>query len=292
MSRIHDALRVSEAELEADGSIVATPSALKLPSQSARPLLQIEDAPLVSPQISTRARLVAATDPLSLGAEKFRVLATRLDHLRRTRELKSLQVTSAAKDDGKSLTSANLAWTLAGHTSSRVLLIEGDLHRPGLTTLFGLDPSLGLSHWWSDTEAQILRFVRHLRETNLWLLTAGAPYPQPSEILRSPRLTNVFAQLVQAFDWIIVDSPPMLPLVDANLWSRLLDGILLIVREGATPVNAIKKGLQGLDNPKVVGVVLNETSDFDQIGEYKHYYTARKDWKVAPQTKDSGEAVI
>lgn len=292
MSQIHDALCKSDLENLQSILTATEPSPVKISGKSAPRLRELDGLPRVTAQISPKARLVAFTDPLGLGAEKFRALATRLDNLRGNRELKSIQVTSATMDDGKTLTSGNLALTMAMRTSSNVLLIEGDLHKPALAGLFGLDQSLGLSGWWSQPNSDILHFVRQLRETSLWLLTAGDPYEQPSDILRSAGFAKAFTGLTQLFDWIIVDSPPMLPMVDANLWSRLVDGTLLVVREGATPVKALKKGLQSLDNPKLIGVVLNEASEFDQISQYERYYMGQRDGKPARDRKESREGVV
>jgi capsular exopolysaccharide synthesis family protein len=289
VSRLYDALHKSQPQNHSSVLMASEPSPIEMLGQTTPPLLELDGVQLVSAEVSARARLVALTDPLSLGAEKFRALATRLDNLRRKRELKSVQVTSAAKDDGKTLTSGNLALTMAMRTSSKILLIEGDLHRPALTGLFGLDQRAGLSEWWSEGDAEILHFVQHLRETSLWLLAAGEAYEQPSDILRSARFAKAFAGLTQRFDWIIVDSPPLLPMVDANLWSRLVDGILLVVREGATPLNALKRGLQSLDGPRLIGVVLNEASESDQISQYERYYIRPKNGKPGRDKKQSRE---
>jgi len=239
------------------------------------PVLELAGAPVV-PDIPATARLVATTDPQGLGAEKFRALAARLENLRKSRDLKSVQVTSGTKGDGKTLTSGNLALTMARRSSSKVLLIEGDLHKPALASMFGLDQSLGLSQWWSEPNSDIARYIRQLKGTSLWLLTAGHAYDQPSEILRSARFSKAFAELAPRFDWVVVDSTPLLPMADANLWSRLVDGTLLVVREGATRINALKKGLESLDNPNLVGIVLNEASESDGVDPYEQYYTARK----------------
>ena len=279
MSRIHDALRKSEMEnrqsaVTAPETTVATPETPRPPkvlSSGMAQLLELNGNRAVSIDVSAAARLVALTDPMSLGAEKFRALATRLDHLRRDRELKSVQLTSGATNDGKTLTSGNLALTLAQRTSSKVLLIEGDLHKPAVAALLGLDQSLGLSQWWSEPDAEITPFIRQWKGMPLWLLTAGKSYDQPSEILRSPRLAKAFLELSRWFDWIIVDSTPLQPMVDANLWSRLVDGTLLVVREGVTPVQSLKRGLESLDNPKLIGVVLNEASEFDRVTHYDRY---------------------
>ena len=279
MSRIHDALRKSEMENRQSAApvpetAVATPEPPRAPkvlSSGMAQLLELNGNRAVNIDVSPAARLVAQTDPMSLGAEKFRALATRLDHLRRDRELKSVQVTSGGTNDGKTLTSGNLAITLAQRMSSKVLLVEGDLHKPAVAELLGLDQSLGLSQWWSEPDADIARFIRQWKGMSLWLLTAGKAYDQPSEILRSARFTKAFLELARWFDWIIVDSTPLQPMVDANLWSRLVDGTLLVVREGVTPVQSLKRGLESLDNPKLIGVVLNEASEFDRVSHYDRY---------------------
>ena len=284
MSRIRDALRKSEmenrqAEATASEVTVTTPELPRPPrmlGSGMAQLLELNGNRAVSIEVSAAARLVALTDPMGLGAEKFRALATRLDNLRRDRELKSLQVTSGATNDGKTLTSGNLAITLAQRTSSKVLLVEGDLHQPAVAALLGLDQSLGLSQWWSEPDADIARFIRQWKGMSLWLLSAGKAYDQPSEILRSARFAKAFLELARWFDWIIVDSTPLQPMVDANLWSRLVDGTLLVVRESVTPVQSLKRGLASLDNPKLIGVVLNEASEFDRVTHYDRYRSSEE----------------
>jgi capsular exopolysaccharide synthesis family protein len=237
---------------------------------------KIEKARSVTVQPPLTSRLVAWTDPNSLGAEKFRALAVRLDDIRKQHELNSLQVTSSVINEGKTFVSGNLGVTLAKYSGFKTLLIEGDLHRPTLASMFGLKNLQGLSDWWSGPDQDIARFMFEFAGTGLWFLPAGKACDRPSEILRSARFTEAFARLAGEFDWIVVDSTPMLPVIDANLWSRLVDGTLLVVREGLAPLKALKKGLQSLDHPKLIGVVVNEASEFDQVDYAGQYYGARK----------------
>ncbi len=230
-----------------------------------------EDARAITARASLKSRLVALTDGNGLGAEKFRVLATRLGHLRKQRELQSLQVTSSMVNEGKTVVAANLAVTLAKYTGAKTLLIEGDLHRPTLAPLFGLGDLQGLNHWWSSPTSDVDDFIHRFKDLPLWFLPAGTAHDQPSHILQSARFSEAFAHLARRFEWIVVDSTPMLPIVDVNLWSRLVNGTLLVVREGLTPIKALKRGLQALDQPKLVGVVINEACEFDQ-GDYKGQY--------------------
>ena len=138
-----------------------------------------------------------------------------------------------------------MAVTLAKHSGSKTLLVEGDLHRPTLAGLLGLEGLRGLGDWWSGPNPELGKYVHQLNDMPLWFLPAGKVFDQPSEMLRSSRFQKAFTRLASQFEWIVVDSPPMLPIVDVNLWSRLLDGTLVVVREGVTPVKALKERLSG-----------------------------------------------
>jgi capsular exopolysaccharide synthesis family protein len=247
-------------------------------SAETRQVFGTEKVRTVMVQPGPTSRLVAWSDPNSLGAEKFRALAVRLDHLRKQHKLNTLQVTSSVINEGKTFVAANLAVTLAKYSGAKTLLIEGDLHRPTLASMFGLKELQlqGLSDWWAGRDPDITRFLVRFNGSGLWFLPAGKSYDRPSEILRSAQLAEAFAHLATRFDWIVVDSTPMLPVIDANLWSRLVDGTLLVVREGVAPLKALKNGLQSLDHPKLIGVVVNEASEFDQIDYNGQYYGARK----------------
>ncbi len=263
MSRLYDALRRVESQNRSSGRLRSDPAQ---PAEVVRNIagkFDIEGTNSVKLNTPPSSRLVAFSDPKSLGAEKFRSLATRLEHLRSQQEMKSLQIVSAVINEGKSLVAANLSVTLARYTKSKVLLIEGDLHRPTLTSMFGLDRTKGLDDWWTGSGEEITNFLYRLNELPLWFLSAGAPQDYPSDLLQSERFAGVMASLAELYDWIVVDSTPMLPIVDANLWSRLVDGTVLVVREGVAPLQALKRGLESLDNPKLLGIVLNETSEFD-----------------------------
>ena len=275
MSRIYETLRRMEMQRGKSDSIQIEPvRPVDLVNSAMTEPAEMEATSTAKVEITLKTRLVSLTDPRGLGAEKFRALVTRLENLRRERDLKSLQITSAVVNEGKSLISGNLAVTLAQHTGSRVLLVEGDLHRPTLATLFGLGQVEGLGQWWSAREEKerISRYIYRLSEIPLWFLGAGATPDHPSQILQSARFAETFARLATWFDWIVVDSTPMLPLIDANLWSRLVDGTLVVVREGVSPVKALKKGFESLDNPKLVGMVLNEASEFDRTNYADQYY--------------------
>jgi protein-tyrosine kinase len=276
MSRLFEALKRMEAERGSPPEVVGEAARTiefltEAPSERVAakepPPREIESPKL---EISPAPRLVALTDGQSFGAEKFRALAARLESLRKERELRSLQVTSSIVGEGKTLVAANLAATLATHLDARVLLVEGDLHRPALSPLFGVPPVRGLSHWWSAEDRELSPYVHKLADLSLWFLSAGKACDKPSKILQSPRFATAYAQLIAGFDWIVVDSAPMLPMVTANLWSRFVDGTLLVVREGLAPLKELKKGLDALDNPELIGAVLNEASEVSRAN-YSYY---------------------
>lgn len=291
MSRLFEAL--SKLKLENQPSDVIAPKIPQVTEVSSCVAVapaDFEVACLAEVRPAPAARLVALTDPDSLGSEKFRALVTRLDHVRKQQSLKSLQVISSVVHEGKTLVSANLGLTLAKYTGSRTLLVEGDLHRPALASLLGLTELQGMSHWWLRQDKHLTSFLYQLNDMPLWLLPAGMAHDQPSTILRSARFVDAFSQLVDRFDWVIVDSTPMLPIVDVNLWSRLVDGTLLVIREGVTPVKALKRGLESLDHPKLVGVVLNEAQESGSAMYGDQYYGAPKRRKT--QAKMSREDVL
>ena len=271
MSRVYDALRQMKKEQGHPGAS-PFPQPTELLANSIVGPAELEGVASVKVKVTPSSRLVALSEPRSLGAEKFRALVTRLENLRYQKELKSLQITSGVINEGKTLVAANLAVTFAKHSRSKVLLLEGDMHRPTLAGLLGLNDLRGLSHWWSEQASDIAPFLCQLEDMPLWFLSAGGATEQPSHILQSTRFAETFNRLAGWFDWIIVDSTPMLPVADANLWSRLVDGTLLVVREGVASVKALQKGLESLDNLKLVGTVLNEASESDRTGYAGQYY--------------------
>ncbi len=214
-------------------------------------------------------RLVTLTDQASVGAEKFRALAARLRYVGKKEHLKRLVITSAIQGEGKSLISANLAITMAQR--QRTLLVDGDLRKSGLKTLFGTQDMRGLTDWWQGT-APIGNFLKRVEGLSLWHLSAGQAAEQPLEILQSQRMSDMLTQLAEPFDWVIIDSPPLAPVADCHVWATHADGTVLVVREGKTPKKLLQKTLESVESLKLVGVVMN-TSQETQQHYYSQYYT-------------------
>src|SRR5271168_1660219 len=177
MSRLYETLRRMELQRgkASDPAQTASLQPLDLVRTAMVEPAELEGTPTAKAEISAKSRLVALTDPRGLGAEKFRALVTRLEHQRKDRELKLMQITSAIGSEGKTLIAGNLACTLAKHTGSRILLVEGDLHLPTLASLFGLKGLKGIGDWWSQSEEKdkLSQYVYSLGEIPLWLLPAG-----------------------------------------------------------------------------------------------------------------------
>ncbi len=243
------------------------------PEVQQTPPNQLEFIASIDLKTADSARLVAKADERGLGAEKFRVLAARLNNLRHDGKPKVLQVTSSIIGEGKSLVSANLALTLAKRSSQNVLLIEGDLRKPALSGIFGLGKRPGLNEWWKGKDS-IFNFLLRAGDTSLYLLPSTS-VQHPASVLQSGRLVDVIAELSRQFDWIIIDTPPLLPMADSNLWARLADGTLLVVRKGTVTRTALKQAMETMDSPKLVGVVLNDATDFAQVNYYDQYYSGK-----------------
>ena len=221
--------------------------------------LQVSPAP--------QSRLVCLTDSESPAAEAFRLLGVRLRHLRRGRSLKKVLITSTIPQEGKSMVAANLACTLALQAQSRILLLEGDLRRPSISQMFGIERMPGLCEWLQGGRS-VMTTIYHLEGPGLWLMPAGNATGNPLELLQSGKLHALMDQLAAWFDWIVIDSPPVLPLADTSVWTRLADGILLITRQGITEKRQLKRGLEAIESKKLIGSLLNGSTNSTDTDYY------------------------
>jgi capsular exopolysaccharide synthesis family protein len=272
MSRIFEALQRSESERGGfafpQGASLAS-EFLEAAEKESQPL-QLGEFPSVRAAPAPGSRLVSLTDQGGLGAEKFRFLGVRLRHLQQARKLRSLLITSTVPEEGKSVVSANLATTLARRKQQRVLLLEGDLRRPVQAQLFGGASPAGLSQWL-QSDAPEPGNIYYLDGPGFWLMPAGKPPENPIELLQSGKLAGLLEQLAASFDWVIIDSPPVLPLADTSVWARLADGILLVAREGITEKQELLRALVALDQTRLLGLVVNSCTDTNHQDYYSRY---------------------
>jgi capsular exopolysaccharide synthesis family protein len=202
--------------------------------------------------------LVAGLAPKSLAAEQYRALRTRLAFAEGAGALRTVLITSPQKGEGKSVTSANLALTMAQELQRRVVLVEADLRKPSLQHLFGLPAGAGLADYLSGA-AELKDIMKFLPEHNLTVIPAGSTPMNPAELLGSTAMRRMLDHLRTRFDRVILDTPPVLPLADVAILAPLVDGALMVVRAGYTPKPAIENALRSFDASRLLGVVLNES---------------------------------
>lgn len=210
--------------------------------------------------------------------EHYRRLAATLHHAQNESGVKVLMISSAVPDEGKTLTATNLALTLSESYQRRVLLIDADLRRPSLDGIFQLPKVFGLNEALTsvpERKVSVIQVSKHLS-----LLTAGAPDPDPMSTLTSERMRRLLTEAAAAFDWVIIDTPPVGILTDAKLLGSMVDAALLVIRAGKTPSALIQRAVDALGRERILGVVLNRADTRGPAGAYSYYdsyyYGARK----------------
>jgi capsular exopolysaccharide synthesis family protein len=233
-------------------------------------------AKVLLPALRADSRLVCLTDQGGLAAEKFRVLGLKLRHLRERRKLKRIVITSSIPEEGKSLIAANLALNQSRSKILNAVLIDGDLRRPELGSRFGFHRNLaGLSEVLRG-ERQLSEVIYKLEGSGLWFVPAGVTPENPIEVMQSGRLQQLLEQLETFFDWIIIDTPPVLPLADTPLWMKLADGVLLVTREGLCDKKQLGRAVEVIDRSTMLGVIVNSCSSNEQKYYYARYSSAAK----------------
>jgi capsular exopolysaccharide synthesis family protein len=222
-------------------------------------------------------KVVIDTNILPASREQYRRLAATLHHAQADNGLRVVMVASAVQGEGKTLTSTNLALTLSESYQRQVLLVDADLRRPALHSIFAVDNSSGLSEGLLSRQQQRLP-VRQL-SPRLALLPAGRPNADPMAGLTSARMKRVIEEARASFDWVIVDTPPVVLLTDANLLSAMVDGVILVVRAGTTANDLVNRAIAAIGRERLLGVVLNGASETPQerYGYYNYYDAAATD---------------
>jgi protein-tyrosine kinase len=214
---------------------------------------------------------VAAPGMPPVATEQYRRLAAILHHAQADKGLRVVLVTSAISGEGKSLTTTNLALTLTRSYERRVLLIDADLRRPTLHTLFNLDSPRGVNDYVHSRGARPLELVPVA--PRLFLLPAGRPDSDPIGALTSEMMQGIVQEGREKFDWVLIDTPPIGLLPDAGLLGGSADGALLVVRAGHSPFDLIKRAVDTLGRDRILGVVFNGADTSRRYGnDYYGYY--------------------
>ena len=213
------------------------------------------------------------------GPEQLRTLRSRLYQLRDRMPLKTLLVTSALPGEGKTFVTANLAQTFVRQHERRTLIIDADLRHSSMHTMLGAPAEPGLTEYLQGnaTEAEILQ---RGAQDNLFFIPGGKAAPNPTELLHSGRFKQLLDRLAPHFDWVILDSPPAVPVSDPSLLADMCDGVLMVVRFGVTPFDVAQRISEEYRAKRLVGVVLNQVDGQHRDANYGYnYYEYPRDSK-------------
>ena len=204
-----------------------------------------------------KSPLVTAIDPTSQRSESFRTLRTNLQFVDIDHPPRTVVITSAVAGEGKSTTACNLAITLA-QAGIRVALVESDLRRPKIAEYLGVEGSVGLTSVLIG-RASLDDALQTWGRSGLAVLASGPIPPNPSELLGSGHMVALLRQLQQRFDVVIIDAPPLLPVTDAAVLSRICDGAVIVVRYGRTKREQLERTAKALStvDARILGTVMN-----------------------------------
>ncbi len=280
MSRVHDALRRAghgfnpppPAPAAAQGAAARENAAAS--AVEARPALKgiLDDIEEIDFQPLPDSLLVDPRRTHDAPSEEFRTLRTRLNHLQSQQGLHTLVITSASPAEGKSFAAANLALAQSQLAGNMTLLADFDFRRPIVHNMFAIDRSPGITDYLLG-KIPLQRAMRRVRGTNLVIMPAGESVVNPLELLNLREVRQMLEDLPTIFNWVVLDSPPLLFAADANLLSTISDGTMLVVRIGHTTIDSITRAVQSLCHDNVVGIVVNGARRGELYSKYTYYHT-------------------
>ena len=216
--------------------------------------------------------LVTQHDPKSPAAEAYKVIRTSIQFAKAGNSLKTIAITSCTPDEGKSTTAANLAIVLT-QTGKRVLLMDCDMRNPTVHKNFKLSNKVGLSSCIS-LGTELAEAVQETEIENLDALTSGVIPPNPSELLGSERMQAILARAQEEYDYVLLDTPPVLPVTDTLVLGSLVDGLILVLDSGEIKVEMARDVKNQLMHAgaNILGVVLNKVRSEHHGYGYGYYY--------------------
>ncbi|MEK3885262.1 CpsD/CapB family tyrosine-protein kinase [Paenibacillus sp. PL2-23] len=227
-------------------------------------------------RLKNKRQLITLTNPKSPISESFRALRTNIEYSSIDEQLQVIMVTSAGPGEGKSTTITNLAITYA-QTDRKVLLIDADLRKPTAHHTFSLSNRFGLSSVLSK-QCKIEDAIQNSSLSNMDILTAGVIPPNPAEMVGSKRMVELLEELKGWYDLILIDTPPLLAVTDAQIIATKCDGAILVVDQGRVKRDLAKKAIQHLEhvNARILGVVLNNVKRKASEEAYYYYYGSQE----------------
>jgi protein-tyrosine kinase len=217
------------------------------------------------------AHLIDKERPHEVPGEEFRSLRTRLNHMQSLQDLHTIVVTSASPAEGKTFTALNLALAQA-QLELPVLIIDLDLRRPVVHNMFQCERSPGFSDFVL-AQKPLEECIRRIEGTNLYFMPAGTQVKNPLELLNMRQVKFTIEAFRKVFNWVILDTPPLLFSADANLLATITDGILIVVRIGSTTYDNVIRAMQSLCENNVLGIVANGARASELYSKYTYYYT-------------------
>ena len=231
--------------------------------------------PALESSARVKQSLVSLLRPTSFEAEQYRTLRYIVEQLHKDANLQVVAVSSPGAGDGKTTTAINLAGALAQAPDARVLLVDADLRQPSVSKYLGIDDSrgLGLVDAILKPGLQLDDIAWCLPPFNLSALPVGQPPAAPYEVLKSPRLAKLLEEARQRYDYVVVDTPPLVPVPDCRVMAKWVDGFLLVVAAHKTPRKLVEEALNVMDPTKTLGLIFNN-DDRPLSGYYGYYYTS------------------
>lgn len=219
-------------------------------------------------------RVKAILDPHSIVGEQYRMLRAKLSLMQKQAGIKTILISSTVQNEGKTLVSCGLSAVLSQEPGKRVLLIDADLRKPDAYKNLGLIGEDRFDGFSKVLQGQVSLEEAVLASTNqdLYFLPAGPVPPNPAELLSSHHVELALRSAAKFFDWVIIDSPPILPLADTSMLAPLCDTVLLVVRANATPAKLIKNAIQTIGRDKFCGVLLNRVNGLMSSTYYYYYH--------------------
>lgn len=277
MSRVHDALRRAEQtgapQAASQNAPPAPPAGAGRPAPSpATQALCLDDVPVVTFAPAHEALLVDASRPQDSPSEEFRSLRTRLNHLQSLQPIHTVVVTSPSPAEGKSFSAANLALAESQMKGNLTLLCDFDFRRPAMHNLFQIERSPGATDYLLG-QVPLAACMKRVEGTGLYLMPAGSAVKNPLELLNLKEAKALLQELPKTFNWVILDSPPLLFSADANLLGTMTDGTILVIRIGSTTIDTVHRAMQSLCENNVLGVVVNGARAGELYSKYTYYYS-------------------
>jgi capsular exopolysaccharide synthesis family protein len=221
-------------------------------------------------------RLILLTEPELPECEQYRTLRTQLFHAAEKKQTQVVVVTSAIPGEGKTSTALNLALAIAQSKENRALVIDGDLRRPNVASYLGLRPRASALTGFDQVLAggsDALGSIVCLGDQELYVLPVNREVRNPTELLSSERFAETINELREYFDFIIIDSPPVLPFADSRLLANTADAVILVVRAGSAASETVEKAIDALPPGRILGVVLNDAEHSKETDYYDYYYS-------------------